>query len=87
MPIFTKLKKQKCHLVHKKLKKIKKTKKDTKAFAVRRSDVPCRHKRKKKQFESQVTSALVKEKYANFIKSILSSSSKMLLSILLILDR
>ena len=62
--------------VEKNLKKAKKARKRLRL----RSDVPYHHTRKK-------TSTLVKEKYANFIKSILSSSSKMLLSILLILDR
>ena len=62
--------------VEKYLKKAKKARKRLRL----RSDVPYHHTRKK-------TSTLVKEKYANFIKSILSSSSKMLLSILLILDR
>ena len=62
--------------VEKKFKKREKTRKRLRL----RSDVPYNHTRKK-------TSTLVKEKYANFIKSILSSSSKMLLSILLILDR
>ena len=53
MPIFTKLKKTKMSFGPQKVeKKIKKTQKDTKAFAVRRSDFPFRHKRKKKQFES-----------------------------------
>ena len=68
-------------------KKFKKRKKTRKRLRLGDQMFHVAINEKKKQFESQVTSALVKEKYANFIKSILSSSSKMLLSILLILDR